>query len=175
MINAPGSWHDAHVARPIFDKLRTKIPEDYYLVADTAFPRGAQSIDGKIRAPLKSGEQVPADPVLRQHLLAVNRQLLSYRQTAEWGMRMLQGSFGRLRVPLPITSETRHRHCIELCARLSNVRARRVGINEIRSVYMPIWRDSEDKQLWLELGEMVFSDIRKRDRVSRFHLEVIEQ
>ena len=83
MINAPGSWHDAHVAQPIFDKLRTKIPEDYYLVADTAFPRGAQSIDGKICAPLKSGEQVPADPVLRLHLLAVNRQLLSYRQTAE--------------------------------------------------------------------------------------------
>ena len=88
---------------------------------------------------------------------------------------MLQGSFGQLRVPLPITSETRRRHCIELCARLSNVRARRVGINEICSVYMPIWRDSEDERLWLELGEMVFSDIRKRDRVSRFHLEVIEQ
>ena len=175
VINAPGSWHDAHVARPIFDKLRTKIPEDYYLVADTAFPRGAHSIEGKIRAPLKSGEHVPADPILRQHALVFNRQLLSYRQTAEWGMRTLQGSFGRLRVPLPITSETRRRHRIEVCARLSNVRARCVGISEIRSVYMPIWQSSEDDRLWLELGDMVFGDIRKRDRVSRFHLEVVEQ
>ena len=175
VINAPGSWHDAHVARPIFDKLRTKIPEDYYLVADTAFPRGAHSIEGKIRAPLKSGEHVPADPILRQHALVFNRQLLSYRQTAEWGMRTLQGSFGRLRVPLLITSETHHRHRIELCARLSNVRARCVGISEICSVYMPIWQSSEDDRLWLELGDMVFGDIRKRDRVSRFHLEVVEQ
>lgn len=27
---------------------------------------------------------------------AFNRELLSYRQTAEWGMRAIQGSFGRL-------------------------------------------------------------------------------
>lgn len=173
VINTPGSWHDARVARPIFDTLRTRVPDDFFLVSDTAFPRGMQSIEGKIRAPLKTGERVPSDPILLQHLLAFNRQLLSYRQTAEWGMRMLQGSFGRLRVPLPITSMTRCRCLIETCARLSNVRARCVGINEIRSVYMPIWRAAEDEQLWLELGDMVFGDVRKRDRVSRFHLEVV--
>jgi len=88
---------------------------------------------------------------------------------------MLQGSFGRLRVPLPITSAIRRRHRIELCARLSNVRACCVGINEIRSVYVPIWKASEDDQLWLELGDMIFGDIRRRDRVSRFHLEIVEQ
>ncbi|KAI0917424.1 hypothetical protein AcW1_007380 [Taiwanofungus camphoratus] len=37
-LNAPGSWHDAHVARPIFNQLRDETPEGYYLVADTAFP-----------------------------------------------------------------------------------------------------------------------------------------
>jgi hypothetical protein len=155
--------------------LRTRIPDGYYLVADTAFPRGTQSIAGKIRAPLKSGERVPMDPVARQHALVVNQQLLSYRQTAEWGMRTLRGSFGRLRVPLPIMSDTRRHSLIEICVRLTNIRTRCVGISQIRSVYEPIWRASEDDSLWLELGNIVFGDIRKRDRVSHFHLEVVEQ
>jgi hypothetical protein len=175
VINSPGSWHDAHIARPIFNILRTKVPDGYFLVADTAFPRGPDSIAGKICAPLKSGDRLPGDPVQCQDLLAYNWQLLSYRQTAEWGMRTLQGAFGRLRVPLPISSENHRHHRIEICARLSNVRARCVGISQIQSVYMPIWRASEDDSLWLELGDMLFGDIRKRDRVSRFHLEVVEQ
>jgi len=175
VLNSPGSWHDAHVAKPIFEKIRVKFPEGYYLVADTAFPRGSKSIAGKIRAPLKSGQGVPSDPFAQVHTLEVNRQLLSYRQTAEWGMRTIQGSFGRLRVPLPIQSEKRRTRLLENCVRLTNVRARLVGISQIRSVYMPIWRASEDERLWLELGDMMFGDIRKRDRVSRFHIEVVQE
>jgi hypothetical protein len=37
-----------------------------------------------------------------QERVAFDRELLSYRQTAEWGMPGLQGSFGRLRIPLEI-------------------------------------------------------------------------
>jgi len=173
VLNCPGSWHDAHVARPIFEQLRTKIPDGFYLVADTAFPRGTASIEGKIRAPIKSGQQITAEPIAQQYMLTVNRQLLSYRQTAEWGMRTVQGSFGRLRVPLKISSENHRARLLETCMRLTNVRARCVGINQIRSVYMPIWKASEDEQLWLDLGDMVFGEIRRRDRVSRFHLEVV--
>ncbi|CAA7259158.1 unnamed protein product [Cyclocybe aegerita] len=58
VVNAPGSWHDANVARPIFERLRTRTPPGYYLIADTAFPCGTQSIAGRIRAPLKAGQAV---------------------------------------------------------------------------------------------------------------------
>ncbi|KAF5383062.1 hypothetical protein D9615_004821 [Tricholomella constricta] len=174
VLNAPGSWHDSRVARPIFQALEHHVPDGYFLVADTAFPRGTVSIHGKIRAPMKGGEYIPADPIEQEQALLVNRQLLSYRQTAEWGMRMLQGSFGRLRVPLPISSEEKRKELLEICVRLSNVRARCVGINQIREVYMPTWRASEDDKLWTRLGEMVFGDIRRRDRVSRFHLVVAD-
>jgi len=108
-------------------------------------------------------------------MLTVNRQLLSYRQTAEWGMHTMQGSFGRLRVPLNINSENRCKWLLETCCRLSNVRTRCVGISQIRNVYMPIWKAAEDEQLWLSPGDMIFGDIRKRDRVSRFHLVVEHQ
>ncbi|KAG6808001.1 hypothetical protein H0H92_005724 [Tricholoma furcatifolium] len=101
-LNAPGSWHDSHVAHDIYERLRTKTPEGYYLVTDTAFPRGTDQIKGRIQAPLKEGAQLPSDPSIRQQLLEKNKQLLSFRQTAEWGNQALQGSFGRLRVPLEI-------------------------------------------------------------------------
>ncbi|CDO68934.1 hypothetical protein BN946_scf185000.g77 [Trametes cinnabarina] len=38
VLNAPGSWHDSHVARDLYDLLLTKTPPGYYLVADTACP-----------------------------------------------------------------------------------------------------------------------------------------
>ncbi|KAG5649327.1 hypothetical protein H0H81_004598 [Sphagnurus paluster] len=47
VLNAPGSWHDARVARPIFTALED-VPDGFFLVADTAFPRGSASINGKI-------------------------------------------------------------------------------------------------------------------------------
>jgi hypothetical protein len=91
-LNAPGSWHDSRVARPIYEKLCTRTPEGFYLVADTAFPRGAKQIEGKIRAPIKTGQRIRGTTDEIQEKLAFDRELLSYRQTAEWGMRGLQMS-----------------------------------------------------------------------------------
>lgn len=170
-MNAPGSWHDAQVARSIYKQLEADTPEGFYIVADTAFPRGTRSIAGRIRAPLKSGEQVSANPVTQEYILAFNHQLLSYRQTAEWGMRTVQGSFGRLRVPLEISSSEHRQRLLQICIRLVNLHARCVGISQIRSVYMPIW--SHDEEVWNNFGNMLFGDIHNRDRVSRFHLQIV--
>ncbi|KDQ56284.1 hypothetical protein JAAARDRAFT_59183 [Jaapia argillacea MUCL 33604] len=171
-INAPGSWHDAHTAQPLFEKLRVKTPEGYYLVADTAFPRGTRSIKGKIRALLKSGEHITDDAHGQYQILWFNWQLLLYRQTAEWGMRTLQGSFGCLRMPLDTNNPDGQCLLLELCCHLNNVCARCVGINEIWNVYMPVWRQSEDDELWDNLGDLLFREIQHRDCVSRFHLVV---
>ncbi|XP_006458839.1 hypothetical protein AGABI2DRAFT_40932, partial [Agaricus bisporus var. bisporus H97] len=135
-LNAPGSWHDSRVAQPIYSKLLHRTPEGYYLVTDTAFPRGTNQIAGRIHAPLKQNSRLPDDEQERNELLEFNRQLLSYRQTAEWGMRSLQGSFGRLRIPLPIRFDAYRGSILETVARLHNLRTRCVGINQIRSVYM---------------------------------------
>jgi hypothetical protein len=54
-LNAPGSWHDSRVAKPIYNKLQHNKPDRYYLVADSVFPRGTQNIAGRIRILLKAG------------------------------------------------------------------------------------------------------------------------
>ncbi|TFK78047.1 hypothetical protein K466DRAFT_607376 [Polyporus arcularius HHB13444] len=174
VLNAPGSWHDAKVARPIYNLLRDRTPAGYYLVADTAFPRGTNAIAGRIRAPVKGGQRLPADADEREAMLAFDRQLLSYRQTAEWGMRELRGGFGRLRIPLDINDPVGRGDLLEVCVRSLNVRAELVGISEIRTVYMKVWQEAEDEDIWLDFENVLFGELRRRDRVSIFHRVVIE-
>jgi DDE superfamily endonuclease len=156
-VNAPGSWHDSRVALPIYEKLLSATLEGYYIVADAAFPRGMQSIEGRIKAPITSGTRLPTDEREVAQLLAFNRQLLSYRQTAEWGNRALQGAFGRLRLPLPIRDHAARGDLLENCVRLHNLRTRLVGLNEIRSVYMPLWTLSPEEAMWDRFETKFFS------------------
>lgn len=166
-MNAPGSWHDSRIATGIYDKLKELTPDGYYLVADSAFPRGSRAIHGRIQAALKENARLPTNPVDREAKLRFNRELVSCRQAAEWGMRCIQGSFGRLRLPLEVHDGDARRDLLEVCVRLHNVRTRLVGINQIKNTFMPIWRETDD--LWETFGEALLTDIHAYDRVSRFH------
>ncbi|KAG0697412.1 hypothetical protein DFH29DRAFT_1003720 [Suillus ampliporus] len=77
----------------IISAVLNKTPDGYYLITDSAFPHGTATVSGKIQAPLKSGTVLPGNAHEQAELLTFNQQLLSYCQTAEWGMQMMQGSF----------------------------------------------------------------------------------
>jgi hypothetical protein len=140
-------------------------------VADTAFPQGTNQIEGRIRAPIKVGQRLTGTQAEIDKKLAFNRELLSYRQTAEWGMRALQGSFGRLRVPLEVKHTERRASLLETCVRLHNLRALKVGINQIRTVYLKEWCATEElDELWKNFETMLFSEQRSKDRVSNYHV-----
>ena len=169
MINAPGSWHDARVAHTLYERLRSRTPDGFYLVADTAFPRTGTMKD-RIRTASKSTDKPPANRADALKLNALNRQLLSYRQAAEWGMREIRGSFGRLRIPLPIENTSLRRKLLKLAGKMHQLRVRRVGISHIMNTYMPIWKDGiENIDVWENWEKMLFRDMRRKDRVSRFH------
>lgn len=123
---------------------------------------------------MKSGTRLPADPQERAKVQAFDSQLLSYRQAAEWGMRAIQGSFGRLRIPLDINHAARRGDLLEVIMRLYQIRARRVVINQIRTVYMPTWTEGEEqRKIWDNFENILFTDQKKHDRVARFHLETV--
>lgn len=128
--NCPGSWHDSRIAESLYKRLFEKTPTGYFLIADTAFPHSDARLRGKIKVPLKSGAQVSADPRERENVLEENRELVNARQAAEWGMRAIQGTFGRLRGKLPISRAAERRQILECCFRLHQVRVRRVGEDE---------------------------------------------
>ena len=93
----------------------------------------------RIQVPLKADALLPANRQEREARLAFNTELTSYRQTAEWGMRAIQGSFGRLRVPLDIEDNQGRARLLEVCIHLNNLCANYIGISQIRSVYQPVW------------------------------------
>lgn len=170
-VNAPGSWHDAAVARKLYLKLLHHTPPDYYILSDTAFPRSTKDIDSRIKAPLKTGDTLPENQNDLQHLLRFSRQVVSARQAAEWGMRTLQGSFGRLKVPLSANDSKYRFILLEVCCRLHQIRTRLVGINQIAQVYVPIWHEV-DVEIFESFERMLFRDIRKRDRIAQFYTHI---
>jgi len=78
VLNASGSWHDAQVACPIYQQLCLLVSDGFYLIADSAFSKGNQSVAGKIQAPLKSSQSISRDPAEQEYILTINQQLLSY-------------------------------------------------------------------------------------------------
>jgi hypothetical protein len=106
-INAPGSWHNSRIAWPIYSQLLHHMPAGFYLVADSAFPCGTQNIAGRICMPIKASQVLHGMREDIENCLQFDQQLLSYCQTAEWGNRGLQGSFGWLCVPIEVNHTQR--------------------------------------------------------------------
>ena len=147
------------------------MPDGFCLVADSAFPTGHDRIKGKILTPLKAGAKLHGTYAQHQQKFRLSRSILSYRQTAEWGMRELQGSFGQLRIPLEIENMEKRADLLECCFWLHNLRTRLVGINQIRNVYVPVWCESDCGRVWEGFEGILFSDQWKHDRVSTFHVQ----
>jgi hypothetical protein len=59
---------------------------------------------------------------------------------------------------------------LETCARLHQIRTSPVGINETRTVYERIWRDSDPNAIVYDnFRRMFFRDIARSDRIARFY------
>ncbi|QRW07061.1 DDE superfamily endonuclease [Ceratobasidium sp. AG-Ba] len=144
-INAPGSWHDVRVASvDIYDLLLDETPEGYRVLADSAFQSNNENLAKKIHTPLKRNNIFPGlNPEQVNDEWEYSAVVTSARQAVEWGMRAVQGSFARLRIPLSANDSHGRQLLIESCLRLHNLRTTRVGINQIRTVYLPYWTCGE--------------------------------
>jgi hypothetical protein len=111
--------------------------------------------------------RLPSNLQAREAILEESREITNARQAVEWGMRSIQGAFGRLRLPLSINPKSRQRILI-ICFRLHQLRVRRVGINQIQSVYDPLWQNSEEQAI--EQVSERFTNVNKGSRVSRFNV-----
>jgi hypothetical protein len=133
-INRPGSWHDARVVIPLYDKLQNHTPPGYKLIADAAFNDRNQR--NHIITPFKKGQFEQVDPAPLQAQLALHFAIVSARQPAEWGMRALQAAFPRLNVPLSASNTAYNQTLLSLCIHLYNFRTRRLGmLNQIQTVF----------------------------------------
>jgi hypothetical protein len=66
------------------------------------------------------------------------QQATSLRQSAEWGMRAIQGSFPHLKDTLLFSEEmTDHKAFLNLIPMLLNFRMWHVGLNQLTATYYP--------------------------------------
>ena len=64
------------------------------------------------------------------------RAATSVRQLSEWGMRMIQAQFPRLKDPLHYEENGERRVILSLMTRLYNYNVSKVGVNQILNVFM---------------------------------------
>ena len=72
--------------------------------------------------------------------ILVTREATSMRQSAEWGMRAFQASFPCLKDRIVFENKGQRKLMVKLTLLLYNLRARRIGINQILNVYMSALR-----------------------------------
>jgi len=138
--NVPGCVHDSQVATwgGIYAKLKA-IYEKTGLkyVVDSAFSGTT------LPFLIKSGQdKYTADPSCRTYEervanIAKKKDATSMRQAAEWGMRAVESSFPRLKDTMIYEEHGERRITMKMLLLLHNLRARLVGINQIKNVYMP--------------------------------------
>jgi len=145
-INVPGSQHDSTVADwgGIYNKL-----EDVYL----ATGNGKCSVDSAFAA-AGNGHSVPRDDFLIKSgvkefprgteaevrlLMQIEKESTALRQASEWGIRAFQSSFPRTKDRFKYEELGERKRMIHLFVLLFNLRARLVGINQIRNTYKYIY------------------------------------
>lgn len=139
-VNFRGSWHDSEVVSPpgiLLDKVSDhKTPRGYATTGDCAFIAQGRVTNEKILGGRKASEtHVATESAL---LVAVDtvlqRAMTSERQISEWGMRAVKASFGRFSLPLSADAYIWFR-LLQVSMHLYNLRTKKVGLNQIRTVH----------------------------------------
>ena len=140
-INCPGAVHDSQVGElsGLFQKLKTIYEKiNATITVDSAF--------SSARYPffIKSSESSQAITT-EDFLLAC--EATSMRQSAEWGMRCLQGSFPRLKERFIYEERGERALMLRLVVLIYNYRVNTVGVNQIRNIYMP-WLEEDSNTFY---------------------------
>jgi len=132
VFNAPGSWHDSHVAQPLVSLVVERIGM-YKICVDQGFQRSG-ILFNKFVGPLSKKTRRNLSPILRRVYIEQHNKYISLRQCSEWGMRSLQGSFSRLKSRLTSNSKERYLILYSIIL-LHNLRTARIGLNQIATVF----------------------------------------
>ncbi len=94
---------------------------------------------------IKSGKRKPGETLLQT---TIWRQATSLRQSAEWGMRAIQGIFPRLKDKLLFSQTIADRNVfLHLIPMLLNFRTRRLGLSQIMTTFHPVFHAVGDNVL----------------------------
>ena len=94
---------------------------------------------------IKSGKEKLGESADRRR---VRQQATAVRQSVEWGMRAVQGSFPRLKDRfLFLEGSDDRRIFLHLISMLLNYRTSSIGLNQLQSTFYPIFHNVGDNAL----------------------------
>ena len=130
--NVAGAKQDNSIALPLYDLLEQKTPRPYVILGDSAFYSARMQY--LVLTPLKEGEVLSTDPVIRRFELIMSSSITSQRVAAEWGNSALKRTFARLKIPLSSNAIEREKVLL-IILYLFNLRTRLTGFNQIKTLY----------------------------------------
>jgi len=155
-INFPGSWHDSQVSLSLIAVVENI--GAFKICVDQGFPRSGDLLD-KFVGPI-SRRNLPKLPTeTRREILRRHNTYVSLRQSSEWGMRSLQGTFTRMKSRLT-SNKTKRKLILTVIILLHNFRTDVVGLNQIATVF------NEEYD--------AFVNIRNYDRIAQYYEEIVD-
>ncbi len=129
--NVPGTIHDSNIAT--IGRIYEKLGDVYNqtggrCTVDSAFARNSYPFLVKSCKPTVD---MSIDDI------RTAKEATSMRQSSEWGMRAFQSSFPRIKDRIALEYRGQRKLTMKFLILLYNLRARKVGINQILNVYMP--------------------------------------
>jgi len=104
---------------------------------------------------IKSGNRKPGETPLQT---TIWRQATSFWQSAEWGMRAVQGSFPHCKDKFLLSESNDDRKVfLHMITMLHNFRTRHVGLNQLSSTYYPAFVSISDDALDVSISLSNFS------------------
>jgi len=131
-ISFPGSWHDSQVSLSLISKVVRNIG-DFKICVDQGFPRSGDLLN-KFVGPLSRRARSNLPEETRRAALRRHNTYVSLRQSSEWGMRALQGTFVRMKSRLT-SNKRKRRQILTVIILLHNFRTDVVGLNQIATVF----------------------------------------
>jgi hypothetical protein len=153
-VNFPGSWHDGSITANILPYIANRIGNKKICV-DQGFPRSGDANEILV-GPISKKQAAKLAPNLKWFLLRMSNIYTSLRQSSEWGMRALQGTFPRCKKRLP-GNPMKRKVVIQCIALIHNFRMELVGLNQIATVFNPQYER--------------YINLRGYDRIRRYYFD----
>lgn len=134
--NCPGTWHDSTMAEyGVYEKMETIYERTGgVVVVDSAFKmKGSKYL---IRSQQNDPDTITTSMAENAEAIVINRQATAVRQLSEWGMRMIQGQFPRMKDRLTLEELGDRKIILNLLLLLYNYQCSAVGINQILNTFM---------------------------------------
>jgi hypothetical protein len=135
-----GAFHDARIARPVFEKHATEAwnPHKFALIVDSGYTgHDKTGNDGEAAVFRPMNSDAVDFNAYNELALKFSAYIVTRRQANEWANGAWKRSWPRILAPMQYSKLDKLQLVLELSVHLQNFRTRRIGFNQLTTTFMP--------------------------------------